>query len=97
MFRYIVDPQLIRLFPGERSVDQIAGGRCLVLRSRPLISGQHLDRCASHQHLDLVVTDADTETENEFGVDAASAVCAARSGMHAADLVEQPRMPDRPL
>jgi hypothetical protein len=49
-----------------------------------------VDLGSRHQHRNSVVADLDSSTEGEFGVDASSAVGAARCCVDLDDLIEQP-------
>lgn len=55
------------------------------------------DAGAGHQHLDRIVPDQKAPAQGEFGVHPPRPVGAVRGGVRVADLIEQPRVTDRPL
>lgn len=49
---------------GELAVDQIAGGRNLMLRTCPFVSRKSLNASSSHQQLDTAVSNSNTVTKD---------------------------------
>lgn len=92
MFRDIRDPQLVRLVAGEFTVDEIAGGRGLMLGTCTLVSRKSLRTSSSHQHFDAAVPNSNAVAKGEFSVDPAGTVGAMRDGVNLGDQLRQPGM-----